>query len=709
MDPTAANSAIGASNGWDIIFDPALPSAVIAALALAGLAVIAYAAWRGARGTPWRAAAFFATLVAVLNPTMRQEDRDAVPDVAVIVLDKSQSMDIGTRPRDAEAALAALEAQINHLTGFETRIATVTTRTGATRDEGEGTNAFATLEQTLADVPRERVAGVILITDGEIHDVPRNMATLGFRAPVHSLIVGEKGERDRRLTILEAPRFGIVSKPLRFSLRVDDSSVTRTGGRGGNATVTIAIDGKQVTKIDVPIGEPTPVTLSLDHGGTNVIEVDVAPGPDELTLANNRAVIVANGIHDRLRVLLISGEPHPGERTWRNLLRADPSVDLVHFTILRPPEKEDGTPVNELSLIAFPTRELFVDKLSEFDLIIFDRYKRQNVLPLAYLSNVAEFVENGGGLLDAAGPAFATPYSLYATPLASVLPAQPTGDVTVGAFRPHVTDTGHKHPVTANLPGDAQPSPQWGSWFRVIDTKVDKGEILMDAPGGKPLLVLDHAGKGRVAQIMSDQFWLWSRGYEGGGPQSELLRRVAHWLMKEPDLEEENLTASITGTSLDIKRRTMSDQVADAEVTSPSGKVTPLKLQEAAPGRFDAQMPATELGLYRITQGDLMTVAAAGPLNPREFADVRATDALLEPVAKATGGGLYWVGKDARDMPDLRAIRPNKDAAGDGWLGLQHNNQYLIRAVRQVPLMVGPLALALILGALALAWRREGR
>ena len=694
-------------NGWDIIFDPSLPVNLIVLLASLGAAVIAYSAWRGARGAFWRAAALVITLAAVLNPTMRQEDRDPVNDVAIILLDKSQSMDIGTRATDAAATLTRLETELKSLSGIETRVITVTGAPDGQQDQGEGTMAFSALETALADVPHERVAGVMLITDGQVHDVPRSLASLGFNAPVHGLIVGSKNESDRRLTVLEAPRFGIVGKPVKLALRVDDTSSGNNAS--STADVTIAIDGKQVMKTSVRIGEVTPITLSLEHGGTNIVEIDVAPGPDELTLANNRAVIVANGIHDRLRVLLISGEPHPGERTWRNLLRADPSVDLVHFTILRPPEKEDGTPVEELSLIAFPTRELFVDKLHEFDLIIFDRYKRQNVLPLAYLANVAQFVEDGGAVLDAAGPAFATPYSLYRTPLASILPAEPTGDVTVGTFRPQVTDTGHKHPVTANLQGDASPTPQWGSWFRVIDTNVARGEILMEAPNHKPLLVLDHAGKGRVAQLMSDQFWLWSRGYEGGGPQSELLRRLAHWLMKEPDLEEESLAATITGSTLRVKRRSMADAMGDAEVTSPSGKVTTLKLGETAPGRFEGDMPAPELGLYRVTQGDLTAVAAAGPLNPREFADVRATDTRIAPVTSGTGGGLYWVGHDGGDTPALRSIRPGKDAAGSDWLGLQHNDQYFVRAVRQMPLLIGPLALLLILGALALAWRREGR
>ena len=697
-------NAVTSSSGWDIIFDPSLPVSLIIFLGGIGALVVAYAAWRGARSAGWRLGALIITLLAILNPTIRQEDRDPVDDIAVVLVDQSQSMSIGTRTADAAATLKETEAKLKSLSGIKTRVVTVG---DTTSDTGEGTNAFAALEQALSDIPSERLAGVILITDGEIHDVPQKLSSLGFKAPVYGLIVGNKNERDRRLTVLEAPRFGIVNKPVTLTLRVDDAS--GTGSVSGTASVTVSIDGKKVQQTDIRLGEPAKLTLTLDHAGPNVVEIDVAPGPDELTLANNRAVIVANGIHDRLRVLLISGEPNPGERTWRNFLRADPSVDLVHFTILRPPEIDDGVPIEELSLIAFPTSELFVDKLHEFDLIVFDRYMRQSILPLQYLANVADFVENGGAVLDAAGPSFASPYSLYRTPLAAILPAEPTGDVSVGSFRPHVTDIGKRHPVTAGLPGDATPEAHWGSWFRVIDTSVNRGSVLMDAPNGRPLLVLDRAGKGRVAQLLSDQFWLWSRGYEGGGPQSELLRRVAHWLMKEPDLEEESLSAAINGTTLTIKRRSMSDDMPDIDVTSPSGKITKLKPETVAPGRFDAQMPATELGLYRVTQGDLTAVAAAGPLNPREFADVRATDKILKPVTDASGGGIYWVGPNGTDMPDIRTTRPDKDAAGSDWLGLQRNNQYFVRAVKQSPLLVGPLALLLILGTLALAWRHEGR
>ncbi len=689
---------------WNIVFEPLVSLPLIAALAVPGIAALAYSAWRRARGAPWRTVALAVLVLALLNPTVRQEDREAVPDIAAIVIDRSQSQEIGARPEETSAALAKIRERLAREDGIETRIVTATNNP----EDEKGTALFAALEEALADVPRERIAGAILVTDGQVHDVPKTADALGFSAPVHGVIVGRKGEKDRRLRVTEAPRFGIVGEPVELSFRVDETSA-EDQPTGETANVTITVDGNEIATAKAAIGEVTEVTLSLAHGGPNVIEIDVEEGPDELTMLNNRAVVVANGVRDRLRVLLVSGEPHAGERTWRNLLKSDPSVDLVHFTILRPPEKQDGTPIGELSLIAFPTRELFDEKLDEFDLIIFDRYKRRGVLPLAYFLNIVDYVENGGAFLAAAGPAFASPYSIYRTPLAAILPAQPTGETTEGGYTPGITGTGERHPVTAELPGASSEPPSWGRWFRTIDTAVDGGDILMETPDGKPLMVLAHAGEGRVAQLLSDQIWLWSRGYEGGGPQAELLRRLAHWLMKEPDLEEENLAASVQGGTLTLRRRTMADETPPAIVTSPAGKERRLEFDEVAPGRFEAAMDAPELGLYRVTQGDLSAVAAAGPLNPREIADVRATEKPLRPMADATGGGIWWAGADAEDTPGLRSVRAGQDAAGSNWMGLKRNEQYLVHAVHQVPLLTGPVALILILGALALAWWREGR
>ena len=691
---------------WNIVFEPLVPVSLILALALPGALLLVYSAFRRARGAPLRMVVLAVLVIALLNPTIRSEDREAVPDVAAIIVDRSQSQDIGERPAQTAAALARITARLAEEDGIETRV--VEARSDP-HDES-GTALFRAMEEALADVPRERVAGAILITDGQVHDVPKSAAELGFDAPVHALVTGRPGERDRRLHVLEAPRFGIVGEPVELSFRVEETSAS-DGATGETVRVTISIDGQRVVETSAAIGTTSNATLSLERGGPNVIEIEVEEGPDELTLLNNRAVVVANGVRDRLRVLLVSGEPHPGERTWRNLLRSDPSVDLVHFTILRPQDKHDGTPVNELSLIAFPTHELFDEKLDQFDLIIFDRYKRRGVLSMAYFLNIVDFVEGGGAFLAADGPAFASPFSIARTPLAAILPALPTGDSSEGGFKPGITTKGARHPVTADLPGggDGSEAPSWGRWFRTIDVVTEAGDTLMETPDGKPLMVLARAGEGRVAQILSDHIWLWSRGYEGGGPQAELLRRLAHWLMKEPDLEEENLTATMQAGMLTVQRRSMAEEAVPARVTLPSGATNEIEMQEIAPGRFEGAMAASELGLYRVQQGELSAVAAAGPLNPREIADMRATDALLRPLMGETGGGIWWTGDDAGGVPSIRSVRAGQDAAGNGWMGLRRNEQFHVHAVHQAPLLAGPLALILLLGTLALAWWREGR
>jgi len=258
---------------------------------------------------------------------------------------------------------------------------------GQADGETDGTRLFGALSSVLSDVPVDRVAGAFLITDGRVHDIPANAAALGFQAPVHALITGRKDERDRRIAISAAPRFGIVGQAQTITYRLDDQGVS-----GDRAKIVVRRDGEVISERSLASGQTANVEIDIKHAGPNIVEIEASPLDNELTLVNNRAVVAIDGVRDKLRVLLVSGEPHSGERTWRNLLKSDASVDLVHFTILRPPEKQDGTPINELSLIAFPTRELFQQRINEFQLIIFDRYARQGVLPIAYFDNIARYV-----------------------------------------------------------------------------------------------------------------------------------------------------------------------------------------------------------------------------------------------------------------------------------------------------------------------------
>ncbi len=692
-------------SAFSLSWAPLLPWPLLAGLGLLTLLALGLAFWRRARGVWWRSAAALVLLLALFNPALVEEQRQPLEDVVLVIADQSQSQTVGDRAAQRDAAVETLMEGLAAFDDVDARL--VRAGEDATGLDSQGTQLFAAARRALSQVPSRRVAAILMVSDGQVHDVPPAWDELGVDAPLHLLLTGERDEGDRRLTVLQAPSFGIVGNRLTMKLRVDDLGAEADARR--LAPVVLRQDGVETQRLQVPVGREQELEFELTHRGPTVLELEAAPGPRELSLVNNRTAVEVKGVRDRLRVLLVSGEPHAGERAWRNILKSDPSVDLVHFTILRPPEKQDGTPIRELSLIAFPTRELFEIKLDEFDLIIFDRYRRRGVLPTIYLDNIARYVEQGGALLEAVGPTFATPLSLYRTPLGRILPAEPTGSVYEEGFRPRVTELGRRHPVTAELDGAnaSDADPEWGRWFRHVDAVPREGDVVMSGLDERPLLILDRVGEGRVAQFLSDHMWLWSRGFEGGGPQAELLRRIAHWLMKEPDLEEEDLRATVDGNRLRIERRSLTPETAEATVTLPSGETREVVLEPAEGGRATAAIEIDQLGLYEVRQGELGALAAAGPPNPLEFADLRASAEPLAPLLEASGGGLVRLAEAG--PPDLRRVTPGRDRHGSDWLGVLRNGEYVVTGTSQVPLLPGLLVLLAGLGALALAWHREGR
>ena len=697
-----------------VSFAPLLPWAVIGVFSAFAALLTAIAFRKRATGAGWRGAALAIAIGALANPTLNTENRDPLTDVVAVVVDRSPSQRIGTRRERTDQTLRVVRERLQRLSNVEVRVIDAGSTGVGSSDQAdaigaapEGTRLFGALDLALADIPLDRIAGAVFITDGQVHDAPRDPTRaprVGNLKPLHVLLTGERGESDRRLVVAEAPSYGMVNSELQLTLRVEDAGGSE---RPGTAQVTLRRDGGREEIHTLEVGKDQRVPFKLDHGGQTIVEIEVADAGGELTQRNNRAALTVNGVRERLRVLLVSGEPHAGERTWRNLLKADPSVDLVHFTILRPPEKQDGTPVRELSLIAFPIRELFETKLTDFDLIIFDRYRRRGVLPQSYFVNIVRYIAEGGALLGAVGPAFATPLSVYQTPLKAVMPGRPTGEVIEQGFRPMLTTLGERHPVTADLAGTAAETPEWGRWFRMIDAVVESGTTVMQGVNNRPLLQLDRIGDGRVALLLSDHAWLWARGAEGGGPQAELLRRLAHWLMKEPDLEEEDLRLSARGNRLDITRRSLGAAPEQVTVSTPSGDRLPVKLEDQGGGRAIGSATVSETGLYTVSDGDLEAVTVVGALNAQEYADVRTSPDTLMPVVQATSGGIYWIAEDG--VPNMRLVRPGRDTSGSDWLGLIANRSYIVTGVEQTSLFPALAVLLLALGALMMAWHREGR
>ena len=678
---------------------PLIPLWLVIALAATGFVIALATIIAKRRGGILRLIATSLLAASLLNPSVVREEREKLKDVAVVLVDRSGSQNLSVRPGQTDALKATLAERLGRENDLELRVIDV----GETAST-DGTRLFTALQTALSDVPSDRVAGAILITDGVVHDIPTDPAALGFRAPVNALITGFKGERDRRIELLDAPRFGLVGKEQIIRLRVLDP------GRNEPVRLMIKRDGQQIgTRMIIP-GETIRQPVKIEHGGANVFELDVDPAPGELTQANNKAVLEIDGIRDKLRVLLVSGQPHAGERTWRNSLKSDANVDLVHFTILRPPEKQDGTPINELSLIAFPTRELFETKIKEFDLIIFDRYSNQSILPPVYFNNIVRYVREGGAVLVSAGPEFAGRGGLSSTALASIMPARAEGGSIERPFRPTLTDQGKRHPVTRELPGSQTTPPDWGEWIRQISATPRAGTTLMSGVDDKPLLLLAREGQGRVALILSDQSWLWARGFRSGGPHLDLLRRTGHWLMKEPELEEEALRINARGHLVSIERQSMGNSIGTVTLSGPAGQ-TDVQMKENGAGRWRGSIEVKADGLYRASDGVLNAFVHVGPPNPREVQDVISNETMLLPLANATGGTIIRTAQTANAtprVPDVVRVAAGGRAPSDA-LVLRDTQSFAVRGVAVTPLAIGGLGLLLIGLALLATWLREGR
>jgi hypothetical protein len=691
-------------SAWSIALSPFLPWPVIYALAAAALVVSAALVWRAVRGAWLRALSMALLLLALCDPNLVQENRRPLKDIVAVVVDRSESQGIGERPQQTDKARDNLEAKLKALGDVDLRVV----ETPRDESETEGTKLFAALRGALSDVPPERVGGAIVITDGDAHDIPQSAAALGFNAPLHALITGHEGERQRRIELIEAPRYGIVGKDEVIEARVLDSA-----DHGEPVNLTVRRDGETIATIDVKVGERIDVKAPIDHPGPNVIELEVAPVQGEIAADSNRAVVNIEGVRDKLRVLLVSGKPHPGERMWRNLLKSDANVDLVHFTILRPPEKgADGTPINELSLIAFPVADLFGRRIKDFDLIIFDRYAQQSILPHVYLENIANYVRDGGALLMAEGPEFSTPDGLYYSPLGAISPAEPSGDDVEAPYRARVSDEGQRHPVTRGLNGfDANNGePNWGRWFRLIGAKPTNGVTVMSGADDKPLLVLSRVDKGRVGLLLSDQIWLWARGYDGGGPYVDLLRRLAHWLMKEPDLEEEALRASAKGLEVTIEHQSVSGEARDINLVAPDGSKTKLDMTPYAPGLSRAHLTVNRFGLYRAEDGEHVALINVGQENPLEMRDVVSTTEKLRPIAEATGGTARRISAGAGGaiaMPRVVGLNRSPSYGGADYIGIKRTGSTELIGARSTSLASGFFGLALLLGIVTLAWVNE--
>ncbi|WP_336279463.1 glutamine amidotransferase [Bartonella sp. CB175] len=613
------------------------------------------------QGSLLRLITLVSLILAILNPMIIKEQREPLKSTVGIVIDRSESQKFGTRTNDSDEAYAQLTDALAQYPQFEPRF--IDAGKLSNNQYAPTTNLFHALTQTISDVPLSRYAGTIFITDGQVHDIPE-LSNLYHKAPINALITGRSDEFDRQIKFISPPRFALINKPHILSILVEDKG-QRPESLPAKANITVSVNGQETGHYSVTPGIVFQTEITLPHAEKNIIQVSTDTHKDELSFENNRAITVIKGIRENLRVLLVSGAPYNGERTWRDLLKGDSNIDLVHFTILRPPSKADNTPLSQLSLVVFPTTKLFVEDINNFDLIILDGYQHSSVFPLIYYDYIAQYVQNGGALLMVTGPEFTQQYSLAKTPLISILPALPNGIIIQKPFHPTITKEGERHPVTRDLATPSYPASQWGQWLRQIAIKnADKVTALMKGADEQPLLLLSHVGKGRVGMLLSDESWLWARGFEGGGPYAALYRRIFHWLMKEPELEEEKLTATSDHHLLTIRRQTLKDYPESAEITFPSGKKENITLTKEKEGVFTATVDTNEIGIFTIKNGDLTVLASVGVINNLELYDIISTDEKLTSISKHTGGHITRLHNEKKERINIPPIKLLQSKAG---------------------------------------------
>ncbi len=705
------------STSWTVALapKPLQPLAIDPFYAAGGMAALALLlALRGRgrlQGTWLRAGAAGVLATAIANPEIIKTDHEQQPSEIVIIADKTASQSLGGRDILTQAAAQKLAAQLGDKSDIRVRLVEVS---GVAEGTGiDGTYLFGALETALTDIPRDRLGAVVMITDGQVHDAPRDLGPWAQGYPVHVLLSGTQNEFDRRIVVEQSPAYATTGESQTITFKLIDEGKMPSGG--GKVKVDINIDGQKVQSVFAQPGKSEDVKITLGHSGTNYIEIVTAPLKGELTDVNNRAVSMMEGLREKMNVLLISGRPNPSFRMLRDTLKADPATNLVHISTLRLPGTRDKTPVEELALYPFSMNEVFdPDKLEKFDLVIFDHYENYYVILPSFLENISARVKAGGALLVIAGPEYEGNLSLYKTPLKSVLNVVPNGQLDEAYYKPSLSDKGRRHPVTRDMQDEKGKDMPWGSWSRQAGGEVKAGTVIMEGLDKKPLLALNREDKGRVAMLMSDSLWLWKAGFEGGGPYNQLLANVSQWLLKNPALEEEFLALRQQNNEVIATRYTMEDKVPSVTLRTPSGKTHKLAPRQEKPGLWQARLGSQELGLYSAEQMTsdkriLKTFINVGPEHPRELQNPLATEALLKPLADKTGGYMGRLGGTAAEpvLPRFEAAQAGQGFASKDWMGWRQTEIRQVKSVERMPVLPPLAAFILSLGMLATAYARE--
>ena len=686
---------------WTQVFFVAIAVATVI-LQVLGTRRVAHPEWR-ALLVGLRAGAVVACLVLVFEPAVELQDVTREANHVVVLVDESGSMalsDEGGGPTRAQRAAelvrrsGATFAEWNrrHRVSFASFSQGLVARSEEALSQPLSPGGDATrLRDALGDIARRTqgsdLAGIVIVSDGvatgafaggaEDGDSQRFLG--GLEAPVHTVWAGRPGLRDRAIAGLGADEFAFARTVVKIGVRVRSSGFEKR-----SIPVTLTQAGKLVATGQVTVGGDTPeahveIAFSPARVGKFVYEVSVPEAPEEHVTENNRRAFVLRVIRDKVRVLQVAGRPSWDERWVRSFLEADPNVDLVSFFILRTPEDLQPVPSSEMSLIPFPTEELFEDELGSFDVILLQNFEYGPYGIAPYLDNIRRFVAEGGSLAMIGGDLSFSSGGYWGTPVGQILPVllspRSVGDdqlISTEMFSPRLTDEGAHHPVT-QLDFDPRRSQAlWDSLPRLEGMNLVEGAhpdatVLAVHPRlKKPLLAVGEHLEGRTLALTTDSLWRW--GFVAAGEPghdaaafSTLWRNMLRWLIRDPDLERLHVESSqgeyapgqaprIRARIVDrafrpapeqdiqlVVERTRQDTPAvtiteDTLTSDDSGGVI-LDLETIPPGSYLVRATA-QLGPRTLEASDVFVVHGARTELERPEAD----PTLLSTIARTTGG-----------------------------------------------------------------------
>ena len=651
-----------------------------------------------------RALTFLAFLVFILNPQINKKHVEHHKDIVIVVSDLTQSIIETRKAKEVESIRKDISSQLKEIGNIEQINIKLNNNKKIEQNNANKieTSLFKEVNKVINSLNIERLSGIIIITDGQIHDF-HNYNKLLSKTPIHYILVGNKKEKDRILKTTNVPKFAVLGKKYEISINIKDNTEKK------NLKTDFYLNEQLVSTKYLSQNKTYKILLPELSIGKNILEIKTEESNIEISKLNNYQTHEIVGIQDKLKVMLISGEPNMGLRNLRNILNSDPNIELLHFTILRPPTKRDLTPVKELSLIPFPTQELFAADISKFNLIIFDQYGLQGILPPKYLDNISKFVLSGGALLDIVGKKHLTKDSLINSPIKQILPTIPLENISNKMFKPELTKVGKLHPITNKLKNNYQEKP-WGEWTNYTRSQLTSGKVLLHHKSD-PLLAVDYVGKGRVVQILSSDSWVWQKSLDNKGPLIELIRNIIQWLLKNPKLEENFINLNTENNIIKIKLNSISSGDISAKIVTPSKEAIKLKLKDTGNGIFEGEFTSLERGKFQIIWKDKTKYFIIDDMNNKEVKEITSTDYKIKSFVEKNNTftknfNIVW--KNQSTLKVLK-IYNNKILGGKNWIGIVEKKVPKIYENSKQKLFNWYTIFMFLVFLVFLSWYKEGR